>query len=64
VALTVEGLCAWGIMAAVYSPAVRFFGLPDVRCWSLPLAGVLYGAMTVDSAVQHVTGARIGWRDH
>ncbi|HKA54655.1 MAG TPA: glycosyltransferase [Candidatus Binatia bacterium] len=64
VALTVEGLCAWGIMAAVYRPAVRFFGLPGVRCWSLPLAGVLYGAMTVDSAVRHVTGVRIGWRDH
>jgi hopene-associated glycosyltransferase HpnB len=64
VALLVEGLGAWEIMAMVYRPAVRFFGLPGVRCWSLPLAGVLYGAMTVDSAVRHVAGMRIGWRDH
>ncbi len=64
IALVVEGLCAWAIMAAVYRPAIRFFGLPGVRCWTLPLAGMLYGAMTVDSAVRQVTGMRIGWRDH
>ena len=63
VTLIVEGLCAWGVMTTVYRPAVRFFSLPSVRCWSLPLAGVLYGAMTVDSAVRHVAGLRIGWRD-
>jgi hopene-associated glycosyltransferase HpnB len=63
ITVAVEGLGAWGIMAVVYRPAVRFFALPSVRCWSLPLAGVLYGAMTVDSAVRHVAGMRIGWRD-
>ena len=63
VALIVEGFCAWVIMALVYHPAVRFFGLPSVRCWSLPLAGILFGAMTVDSAARHVVGVRIGWRD-
>ena len=64
VMLMVEGFCAWMIMTIVYRPAVRFFGLPSGRCWTLPLAGVLYGAMTVDSAVRHVAGMRIGWRDH
>ncbi len=63
-ALAVEGLCAWAIMAAIYRPAICFFGLPGARCWTLPLAGMLYGAMTVDSAMRHVTGMRIGWRDH
>jgi hopene-associated glycosyltransferase HpnB len=64
IALVVEGLCAWAIMATVYRPVIRFFGLPGARCWTLPLAGMLYGAMTVDSAVRQVTGMRIGWRDH
>jgi hopene-associated glycosyltransferase HpnB len=64
VALIVEGCCAWVIMAIVYRPAVRFFGLPNGRCWTLPLAGVLYGAMTVDSARRHIAGLRTGWRDH
>jgi hopene-associated glycosyltransferase HpnB len=63
VAFIVEGFCAWMIMVMVYRPAVRFFGLPSSRGWTLPLAGVLYGAMTVDSAVRYVTGMRIGWRD-
>ena len=63
VALVIEGVCTWAIMALVYHPAIRFFGLPSVRCWTLPLAGVMYGAMTVDSAVRYVAGMRIGWRD-
>jgi hopene-associated glycosyltransferase HpnB len=63
VTLMVEGFGAWLIMAMVYRPAVRFFELPSARCWTLPLAGVLYGAMTVDSAVRHLTGMRVGWRD-
>ncbi len=63
-ALVVEGWCAWVIMAVIYRPAMRFFALPGIRCWTLPLAGMLYGAMTVDSAVRHVTGMRSGWRDH
>jgi len=29
----------------------------------LPLAGFLYGAMTVDSALRYATGMRVGWRD-
>jgi hopene-associated glycosyltransferase HpnB len=62
-ALVAESLCAWGLMAVVYRPAVRFFGLPSAWCWTLPLAGILYGAMTLDSAVRYVTGMRIGWRD-
>ena len=63
-ALIVEGFCTWAIMMMVYRPAIHFFDLPNGRSWTLPLAGVLYGAMTVDSAVRYVTGMRIGWRDH
>ncbi len=59
----VAGLGAWILMACVYQPAVRFFGLSANWVWTLPLAGLLYGAMTVDSALRHVTGMRIGWRD-
>ena len=63
VTLMVEGFCAWMIIAIIYRPAVRFFQLPSRRCWTLPLAGILYGAMTVDSAVRYVVGMRVGWRD-
>jgi hypothetical protein len=58
-----EGLGAWSLMACVYHPAVQFFTLSRGRVWTLPIAGLLYGAMTVDSALRYATGRRIGWRD-
>jgi hopene-associated glycosyltransferase HpnB len=58
-----SGLSAWAIMATVYRPAVRFFRLPFLWCWTLPVAAVLYEGMTLDSAIRHATGLRIGWRD-
>jgi hopene-associated glycosyltransferase HpnB len=63
VGVLASGLGAWAIMARVYRPAVRFFRLPFLWCWTLPIAGVLYEGMTLDSAIRHVTGLRIGWRD-
>ncbi len=62
--VTMLGVCAWALMAVVYRPAVRFFHLPLSWCWTLPVAGVLYEGMTVDSAIRYATGRRIGWRDH
>ena len=46
------GLGAWMLMVRVYQPAVRFFDLSGNWVWTLPLAGLLYGAMTVDSALR------------
>ncbi|MGE0821376.1 MAG: glycosyltransferase [Candidatus Binatia bacterium] len=57
------GIGSWGLMAVVYAPAVRFYELPFVRVWMFPLAGMLYGAMTIDSALRYVLRMRIGWRD-
>jgi hypothetical protein len=62
-ALLAEGLVVWGMIVSVFHPAVRFFELPCGWTWSLPFAGVLYGAMTVDSAMRYVAGLRVGWRD-
>ena len=62
--LMTSGLSAWLLAALVYRPAVRFFGLPTAWIWTLPLTGLLYGAMTLDSALRYATGRRIGWRDH
>jgi hypothetical protein len=62
VVLAAEGFCAWVLMTLVYRPAMRFFELPAGWAWTLPLAGLLYGAMTVDSAVRHTTGMGARWR--
>ncbi|MBE7462894.1 MAG: glycosyltransferase [Planctomycetes bacterium] len=62
VGITAKGIVACVLMADVYRPAVRFFGLPGSYSWSLPVAGVLYGLMTLDSAWKHLSGRQRGWR--
>jgi hopene-associated glycosyltransferase HpnB len=49
---------AWAAMTAAYLPTVRYFGLSPAWTMTLPLAGCLYGAMTIDSARR---GRRSGW---
>jgi hopene-associated glycosyltransferase HpnB len=43
---------AWALMTALYLPTIRYFRLHPEWTLTLPVAGVLYGAMTLDSAVQ------------
>jgi hopene-associated glycosyltransferase HpnB len=54
------GAAAWAVMAAVALPAVRAFALPPRWALALPLAGVLYALMTLDSALRGPRGGR--WR--
>jgi hopene-associated glycosyltransferase HpnB len=61
VTLGLLGLAAWGLMAAAYSGALRFFDLPARWALTLPAAGVLYGGMTLDSARMHLLGSRGAW---
>ena len=58
-----KGLLALAVMRHVYGPAVSFFGLPRRAAYSLPLAGVLYGLMTLDSARRHALGRGERWRE-
>ena len=60
--LMLEGGIAWGLMTMVYLPAVRFFDLRSVWGFSLPLAAMLYEAMTLDSAFRHLRKKRVDWR--
>lgn len=59
----VKGLLALAIMGHIYAPAMRFFKLPVVFAFSLPFAGILYGLMTLDSALRHARGLGVQWRD-
>lgn len=49
------------LSVALYLPAVRRFSLAPRWALTLPLAGLLYGAMTVDSAVRHAAGKGGRW---
>ena len=46
------GAAAWTVMALVALPSARAFGLRPAWALTLPLAGVLYAGMTVDSALR------------
>lgn len=54
------GLAAWLAMAVASGPASRQFGLGWPWRFALPLSGLLYGAMTLDSALRGPRGG--GWR--
>ncbi len=43
---------AWASMTALYLPTTAYFRLNPAWTLALPVAGVLYGAMTVDSALR------------
>ena len=57
----VFGGSAWLVATAVYLPTVRLYRIFPLWALTLPLAGLLYGAMTVDSALRHARGARGVW---
>jgi hopene-associated glycosyltransferase HpnB len=54
------GLAGWALMALAGAPAARAFGLTPLWGLALPLAGALYGGMTLDSALRRPRGG--GWR--
>ncbi|SOD90959.1 glycosyltransferase [Caenispirillum bisanense] len=56
------GAAAWGLMAVSVAPTLRLYGLGSWRAPLLPLAGLLYTAMTVDSARRHWQGRGGAWK--
>ena len=62
---TLAGLLAlatWALMAWTYLPTLRLYRLNPLRALTLPLAGVLYLFMTLDSARLHWLGRGAHWK--
>jgi len=55
-------LTALAAQMAAQIPLLRFYGLSPLRALLLPLAGVLYLAMTLHSALRYYRGVRSSWR--
>jgi hopene-associated glycosyltransferase HpnB len=53
-AVGLPGLAAWTLTTLAFSRTVRYFGLRRAWAWTLPAGGVLYGGMTLDSALRHL----------
>jgi hopene-associated glycosyltransferase HpnB len=56
------GAAAWALMAWTWLPTLRLYGLAPLRALSLPVAGLLYLGMTVDSARLHHRGRGALWK--
>lgn len=53
---------AWALMAITFAPTLRAYGKPLWLAAALPVAGALYTAMTVSSALDHARGAGGRWK--
>lgn len=51
------------IMAAIYWPTLRFYGLSPIWTFTLPISATLFGLMTISSALSHHLGWSNKWRD-
>jgi hopene-associated glycosyltransferase HpnB len=60
--VALPGAIALAIMSLSYLPTVRRYRQSGWRALTLPLAGLLYTAMTVDSALRHARGAGGAWK--
>ena len=58
----VLGLSAWLLMAATFLPTLALYGRSPLLGLGLPLAGVLYAGMTLDSAFRHLRGRGAVWK--
>ena len=61
-AAAAPGLAAWALSAVAISPTLRLYRQPLWLAPLLPLAALLYTAMTVDSAWRHWRGRGGAWK--
>ncbi|MEX2618432.1 MAG: glycosyltransferase [Alphaproteobacteria bacterium] len=61
-AAAVPGLAAYGLMCVAYLPTLKFYRRPGVAAVLLPVAAMLYTAMTIASAIRHWEGKGGGWK--
>ncbi len=61
-ALAAAGVAAWALMALAYLPTISTYELPPLAAFGLPLAALLYTAMTVDSALAHARKRGGSWK--
>jgi hopene-associated glycosyltransferase HpnB len=58
----VAGLTGWLLQAVTYLPVLRLYRLSVLRALGLPLAALLYAAMTADSARRYHAGSGGAWK--
>ena len=62
IAAALAGGLGWLIMALTFVPTLKLYGRPWVQSLTLPLCGLLYTVMTLDSALRHWRGRGGMWK--
>ena len=60
---SVLGLSAFAIMAGIYLPTISYYRLCPLWSLCLPIAAILFGAMTLHSAFRHTMGHGTVWKE-
>jgi hopene-associated glycosyltransferase HpnB len=60
--LLIVNLITYSLITIAYFPTTRFYRIPIVYAFCLPAIGLLYSAMTIDSARQHWQGNGGKWK--
>jgi hopene-associated glycosyltransferase HpnB len=56
------GAAAWAVQAVTFVPTLALYGRSPAWALALPVAGVLYAAMTIDSARRHRSARGATWK--
>jgi hypothetical protein len=56
------GMGTWFLMPVLYTPTLKLYDRPALEGLGLPLAGLLYTGMTLDSALRHWQGRGGQWK--
>jgi hopene-associated glycosyltransferase HpnB len=58
----ISAVAGWSLMAVAFRPILEWYESPRYMAFLLPIAGLLYTLMTIDSAVQHYRGQGGYWK--
>jgi hopene-associated glycosyltransferase HpnB len=61
-AIALIGFFTWLLMSGAYFPMVRFYQCSPGFAFTLPVIGLLYTLMTIDSAIRHWQGRGGAWK--
>ncbi|MFC1812905.1 glycosyltransferase [Thermodesulfobacteriota bacterium] len=60
--LTASSLISWVIMARTFLPILKWYRISSSFAFLLPLAGMLFTLMTIDSALIYRAGQGVAWK--
>jgi hypothetical protein len=60
--LTASGLISWLVMAGTFLPILKWYRISSSVAFLLPIAGMFFTLMTIDSALIYKTGKGVEWK--